>query len=86
MRVEWLLLILPFQIEQLGGANVLAGEAATCCGDRRNATPRGLHLSQTKPEKVLAAIAGFASEMRGFDPSALQERFETRGHVQYVAS
>ncbi len=83
--LQWLLLILPFQIEQIGGANLLAGEPAAGRRDRGNTAPRGFHPPQPYPQQMLAAVTRLPREMRRFDPSTLQKRFESCRHVQYVA-
>jgi hypothetical protein len=35
---------------------------------------------------VLSAVSRFTRQVGRFDPPALQELFESRGHVQYFAS
>ncbi len=84
-RLQWLLLILPFEIEQIGCPDALARKPAARGRDRGDTTPRRFHPPQPDPQQVLAAVTRLPREMRRLDPSTLQKCFESCRHVQYVA-
>jgi hypothetical protein len=75
-RLQWLLLILLVQVEELGGPDVLSRQPPACGRDGRDAAPGRLHPSHPDPQKVLAAVARFPREVRRLDATALDELFE----------
>jgi hypothetical protein len=77
--------LVAFEIEEISGFDSLAGQAPARGSDRRDATPGRFHPPHPNSEKMLAAVARLPREVRRFDPSTLDERFQSSGHVQYHA-
>jgi hypothetical protein len=48
--LQWLLLILPLQIEQIGGSDTFARKSSASCRNRGNAAPRRLHPPHPYPQ------------------------------------
>ena len=78
--------VLPFQIEQIGRPDRLAGQPPAGRGDRRDTPPRRLHPPHPDPQQVLPAVSRLPREVRRLDPPALQKPLESRDHVQDTAS
>src|SRR5687767_9394173 len=57
LLLQWLLLILPFEIEEIVSPDLFARQTAAGRCDRHDAAPRRLHPSHPDPQQMLTAVS-----------------------------
>ena len=77
--------LVAFEIEEIRRFHRLVRKAPACGCDGRDATPGRFHPPHPDTQQMLAAVARLSREVRRFDPSTLDECFQSSGHVQYHA-